>query len=597
MFYGLQGDWIDGTFFAILKMMDGVFNWFLTQTRIIGAVCFAMALIMSTIKLSLGMMEINKVFLQTLMAVMLYFLIIRFYSPLMSGLQRVICGWAHDSVLSNGTVQSSIRYPSGASDAGFSEYLSKAMTGSSVPSYSISNIKITASSNNIISINACISLMIGTFKGIFMSVFERDFGDGTITTIINFFKAIPDFFMCILFGIMFLIFFSKAVVTYVGVVIEFVFFYAIGVIYVPMILWEGTKQNFATFLGGVTKISLRLLLTQMSMYFCIRIAVDIMRNMYIVSTFFPAGKEPEPMKSLEFYASSFFLMMFCSMIVENAPNIAGFLGGGEPSLGFGAVAQAARSTTSIAKGTAGAIGGVAKLGMAGAGAALKMGAGVVGGVASGIGSAVNTTKANLDAKAGVGSSLARGLGAGLSSAGKSLGNGALSVGKSAVDAFKPGGAVQNLGKSLSKATNNFKEGMGLSGGESGKGGGGGGGSGKEKKKQTAEEKLNSRSASDRLAGMGHSFVNNLKGGKGLVNSVKDSVNSYKEANAKRVGGSSIASHELKRDQAAKAQGLHRARKADGSYDLNKNNTYKYKDDKGHYKNVNGYNTTRKPKKK
>jgi type IV secretion system protein TrbL len=290
-----------------------------------------------------------------------------------------------------------------------------------------------------------------------------------------------------------------AVVNYIGSIIEFGFLYSVGILFIPMMLWEGSKQQFKAVVGGMFNITVHLLVKTLVIFLCLFVNIKILRNCFELANFQYSTNKGSPtfLGRLEFYFSVFFLTLIIKMITDQSSTIAGFLCGGSPKLSFGEFAQAAASAGAAGMVAAGAgkaiAGGAAKTGMAFAGGA--------GNVLNGAMGAAKTVKAD-------GGKLGAQMGAFAKSAGigglKSLVGGAASMADKGIDMIaKAPSKVDNLGRMMRygvhPAAPLSAEGIGIAprmGRGRGSGGGGSGGnSGK-----SAEQLLQSNNAFDRLDG-------------------------------------------------------------------------------------------------
>jgi type IV secretory pathway TrbL component len=271
------------------------------------------------------------------------------------------------------------------------------------------NLQITHKETGIISLNKVFQMIIATFKAMWKSL--------NVGNVFDFFKHFPDFLMIIVIGLAYLWALSIAIVQYAMVVVQYVFLYGMGVLFIPLMLWEGSKHAFGKLCGSIFNIGIRLLVVQTTLYLAVMANIDILKNMYILS----AGKT-DFMQGLEFYLSIAFMVIFIKLFVDQAPKIADFFCGGQPNISFGDFARAAASGAA-AGGAALGVGGSMVKGAAATGAAT---AGIVGAAGGAARSAFNSEKSR-------GGGIVGNIGAGLASFGKSIGQSAKQGGANILD--------------------------------------------------------------------------------------------------------------------------------------------------------------------
>ena len=543
MFGTVSGTWLDGAFFNVLRYIDGMHFFFMKQARIIAMICFALSFGISCVKMVMGATELNKMLTQMFMSVATYFIMIFLFPHIMINMQTIISELAHGAVFSQGfSVKIEKKY---GKEDDFFNYLND--IGSDEKGNTIWTVKdeggegdtrkaldlqITHRETGLISLNKVFQMIIATFKALWKSL--------NVNNVFDFFKHFPDFLMVIIIGLAYLWALSTALVQYTVVVVQYTFLYGMGVLFIPLMLWEGSKHAFEKLCGSIFNIGVRLLVVQVTLYLAAMTNIDILKNMYILS----AGKT-DFMQAMEFYLSIAFMVIFIKLFVDQAPAIAEFLCGGQPRLSFGEFAQAAASGAAAGMASARAGGSMVK-GAATTGAAVAGALGAAGGSAR---SAANLERAQ-------GGSFGDSFKSGMASFGKSIGQSAKQGGANILD--KGIGAVtnapqtaKNLGQlmkyGIQPASSLSQEGIGLApekpgwrndagnaSGETGKG---------EKDGRTEGERLmQSKNISERVKGMGELYrEKRAQGGEysglgGRFKALRSSVGEFHEANKKAAPG-------------------------------------------------------------
>ena len=363
MFGSISVTWLDGSFFNILQYVDGMYLFFLTQAHILAKICFALSLGISCVKLALGATEVNKVLTQAFISIVTYFIMIFLFPHIMINMQKIVSELAYGAVFSQG-FSVNVDDLRGKEDAYF-KYLNEigsdskgntiwTMKGERGDARKVLNLQITHKETGIISLNKVFQMIIATFKAMWKSL--------DIKGIYDFFTHFPDFLMVIVIGLAYLWALSTVIVQYAMVVVQYAFLYGLGVLFIPLMLWEGTKHAFDKLCGSIYNIGVRLLVIQIALYLAVMVNIDILKNMFILS----AGKI-DFLQGLEFYLSVAFMVVFVKLFVDQAPAIADFLCGGQPNMRLADFARAAAGGTwsnagrSMAKGAA-AVGALALTG-------------------------------------------------------------------------------------------------------------------------------------------------------------------------------------------------------------------------------------------
>jgi hypothetical protein len=381
-------------------------------------------------------------------------------------------------------------------------------------SFNTLDLQITHKETGLISLNKIFQMIIATFKALWKSL--------NIKGIVDFFTHFPDFLMVIGIGLAYLWALSVAIVQYAMTVVQYVFLYGMGVLFIPMMLWEGSKHAFEKLCGSIFNIGVRLLVTQTTLYLAVMANIDILKNMFVLSS----GKT-DFMQGIEFYLSIAFMVIFVKLFVDQAPTIAEFLCGGQPSIGFGTFVAAAASAAAAGKAALGAGGSMVK-GAATTGAAMAGALGAAGGVAH---DASSTAKAQ---GGGFGSMLK----AGITGFGKSIGQSAVQGGANILD--KGIDAVKNGPQTMKNFGQLMKNGISPSGagGQNSSGGGKNGRTGG----LGGKDLMNSNNISDRVKAMGVLYNEKRAGGGqysglgGRFKALKSSIGDFHSANKRKAPG-------------------------------------------------------------
>jgi type IV secretion system protein TrbL len=532
MFGDISGTWLDGAFFNVLHYVDGMHLFFMTQVRVLAKICFALSLGISCVKLAMGATEVNKVLTQAFMSIAAYFIMIFMFPHIMINMQKIVSQLSHGAVFSQG-FSVNLDGLRGKEDE-YYKYLNNIGTdskgntiwtvkGDKSDARKSLNLQITHKETGIISLNKVFQMIIATFKAMWMSL--------DIKGIYDFFTHFPDFLMIIVIGLAYVWALSMAIVQYAMAVVQYAFLYGMGVLFIPLMLWEGTKHAFEKLCGSIFNIGVRLLVVQTTLYLAVMANIDILKNMYILS----AGKI-DFMHGMEFYLSVAFMVIFIKLFVDQAPAIADFLCGGQPSIGFAAFARAAAS---------GAVAGAAALQ---AGGSMAKGAATVGKATAGaLGAAGGAARAAFNKDRAQGGGMVNSLGMGLGSFAKSIGQSAKQGGANLLDkgidavANAPHSA-KNLGQFMAHGIDPGSSPAPASAGKAKSHGGTGGADGKKRGTTEGQRLMKSKNISERVKGMGEQYREkraqggNYSGLDGRFKALKSSIGEFHKANKKAAPG-------------------------------------------------------------
>ena len=406
MFGNISGTWLDGAFFNILRYADGMHMFFMKQVRILAMICFAISFGISCIKIIMGATELNKVLTQAFMSIATYIIMIFMFPYIMINTQKIVSELAHEAVFSQG-FKVSLESKYGREEDYF-KYLNEIGTdskgttiwtvkGRGDGAHNVLSLQITHKETGIISLNKVFQMIIVTFKALWKSL--------NVKNIYDFFKHFPDFLIIIVIGLGYLWALSVAIVQYAMAVVQYAFLYGMGVLFIPLMLWEGSKHAFERLCGSIFNIAVKLLVVQTTLYLAAMANIDILKNMYILS----AGNI-DFLQGLEFYLSIAFMVVFIKLFVDQAPAIADFLCGGQPRINFSEFAQAAAS---------GAAAGMSALNT---GKSMVTGAATTGAAAAGmLGAAAGSARTAFNAEKAQGGNFVNNVGSGLGSFAKSIG--------------------------------------------------------------------------------------------------------------------------------------------------------------------------------
>jgi len=550
VFEGLSGVWLDGIFFKLMRYVEGLFGFYHSQVGIIAKICFALSLGIGAVKLVMGGTELNRLLSQMFVAVVTFMVMLAVFPQLMIQMNNIVQNFAYNSVMSQnidrkwdgqfGTREEFVKW---VTDAGKNKKNNKSIWASDATGDNAKqavqdflNMNVVVKDTGLISINKLCQIMLATVKILFMQL--KNFSGFP-----NFFLHVADFIIVLLAVIILVYGAIRGIIEYASCMLYWCFTYGVGVLFIPFMIWDGTKHAFEKLCGSIFNIGIRLLITVTSLYLLLLINLDILRHMFMLSSIV-TRKEYEIMQGLEYYITIIFMAVFAAYIIQNSQGIAEFLCGGQPRIGFNEFAGAV-NTMNAAKHTMGKAAG------AGANLAGKLTGGAAG-LAGNLVASHQNGQAAKEAEKLAGSDEKTQNRAARQGFASSMMRGAVSQVSSI------GGSLKGGGKSGDSMAGTVMAGIGGTpvhrGGHGGHGGADGGVNGYLQKdgegKTKSDRQLQSKNAQERIKGAAHKAFENYQSGMSVRDSLKSGISSLSQANRDALPANWNKSDALKSKEAA-----------------------------------------------
>jgi hypothetical protein len=532
VFSEVSGVWLDGIFFKLMRYVEGLFGFYHSQVGVIAKICFALSLGIGAVKMVMGGTELNKLLSQMFVAVLTFMVMLAVFPQLLIQMNNIVQSFAYNSVMSqnidrkwDGQFGTHEEFVNWITNAGKNKKNNKSIWDSGATGDNAHeavrdflNMNVVVKDTGLISINKLCQIMLATIKILFLQL--KNFSGFP-----EFFLHIVDFIIVLLAVVILVYGALRGIIEYFSCMLYWCFTYGVGVLFIPFMIWDGTKHAFEKLCGSIFNIGIRLLITVTSLYLLLLINLDILRHMFMLSSIV-TRKEYEIMQGLEYYVTIIFMAVFAAYLMHNSQGIAEFFCGGQPRIGFNEFAGA-MNTMAAAKNTLGTVGG----------GAAKLAGGAAGAVAGGIGNVVASAQNGQAAKEaeklagsdkktqnkaaiqGFATSLLRGATSQVSSIGGSLKSGAKSMGSSLA-----GNAMAGIG-GTPPPRNGYGHGHGGHGSDV-KGYTAKDGEGKTK----SDRQLESKNAQERMKGAAHRAYENYQNGMGIRDSLKSGISSLAQAN-------------------------------------------------------------------
>jgi hypothetical protein len=529
VYSGLSGVWLDGIFFKLMRYVEGLFGFYHSQVGIIAKICFALSLGIGAVKMVMGGTELNRLLSQMFVAVLTFLVMLTVFPQLMIQMNNIVQAFAYNSVMSQnidrkwdgqfGTKEEFVQW---VTEAGKNKKNDKSIWNSGATGdnareavQDFLNMNVVVKDTGLISMNKLCQIMLATMKILFLQL--KNFSGFP-----NFFIHVADFIIVLLATAILVYGAIRGLIEYASCMLYWCFTYGVGVLFIPFMIWEGTKHAFEKLCGSIFKIGVRLLITVTSLYLLLLINLDILRHMFMLSSMV-TRKEYEIMQGLEYYVTIIFMAVFAAYLMQNSQGIAEFLCGGQPRMGFNEFAGAMNTAAAAKNTVAAAAGGAAKLAGGAAGHA-------IGGMGNIVAAAQNAQGAkeaeklagsdkatqNRAFRQGFATSLLRGSIGQVGSIGGSLKKGGKSLGGTLA-----GNAMAGIGGT---APPKNRHGRDESGGDMN------GYGGKQDEKTKTDKMLESRNPTERIKGAARRAFENYHSGMGIRDSLKSGVSALGQAN-------------------------------------------------------------------
>ena len=351
-----QAFYLDTVFFKMLSLVLMMGRYFNGSVHWIAKICFALSLGIGAVKLMFGMEQLNELLTKVFLLIVTYTIVLFIFPNALQHAQRVVGTWAEisstfaNSIVTKGDMEG--RTGQGINTGEFLEWVNSLAvfedhqgiedvlwkysyhsTGGIHALITI-DLNILNRDTNLISLDRCMLVILRGTKAIFTSNEDQ-----------NFFQAFMHFplnFMILLVNLIYIFAFLMAIVEYCGAIIQFSFLKAVGVIFIPLMLWDQTKSYFDKLLGSLFVMMVRLLLVQIVLYMCVFMSLDTLKTVYYWNHDGKLGIGVQALLGL-------FCMSFLTIfIVKGIDKIVGFFAGGTPQLGIHEFEMAANTATASA---------------------------------------------------------------------------------------------------------------------------------------------------------------------------------------------------------------------------------------------------------
>lgn len=432
--------------YLFLERLDGFQDYFTEVCPYLACICMMMTIGMGVWKIMWGTMNPKEFFVKLFMNICMYFILMALYPIAMKGVLKLGTTLGYGAVYNGGKIEINLTQKDidrRKSKDGFYTWLSNEAGSIFVADDSEAektavtnamNFNLIDRDTGYIDLNKLYLYPVAFFT-VMMKYMPK-------VTSLSFLTLIPTMILVMASTVIFVVVLFFVIVNYIMALVDYFALCGFGILMIPLLLWDGTKDYTQKLFGSIGQILIKLMVNSAILFLDIMTVVDGFGMIYksCIETQSVGGKLVEYMiGSKELYPMCLIFILqsiFMYAISKNTDAIAGFITGGAARMSFGEFANAAsQAVTNM-------------------GAGISMGRGAANAVSNTIhagNSAVakgmfagNVAMQNGAGKAGA-------IGAGLSAFGGSivgsLGSQAASGMASAAESFKP----ENLKKNVNGA--------------------------------------------------------------------------------------------------------------------------------------------------
>ena len=278
---------LDNYFYRMLHYVESLGAYFTSIVDEIAMLCFVMALGIGCIKLLFGVHELNKFLVTMFLGIVTYFVMIFGFPHAMVSFKKIMGHWAQYSMATSYSIVNEASSWSANEQQEFMNWLAELgkvqreheedeEEGEGYNLYIFNesgalDLNITNRHGNV-SLDKMFWVIIKTFSGVWNTNTGGFFW--------NSIKNLPQ----ILFGMVIAMAYAFAmcfmIIEYCGTLIQYAFLKGVGIIFIPLNLWEGTKQYFGNLISAIFNIMVKLLIVQICLYIVLYSNVDLLRMMY-----------------------------------------------------------------------------------------------------------------------------------------------------------------------------------------------------------------------------------------------------------------------------------------------------------------------------
>ena len=350
----MKDTWINHSVYSLLDRIANFQIYLDSFTGILAAICFLMAVGMACVKIFLQAASAREQIIKLFLTLTIYFVMLFFYPIVTKAILPFAQNLGYEVIFASGDYTIEVPNIENSNDGkkksyfkpstqNFYEWVAKASggvfetnqytdeTGAVKEAFSIN---IVDRNSGRIDLNKSFKFCVAFANACFASIPKLKF------TIID-----------VLISIFMLACFLVAIVCYIVVLINYVmclldyyFMIGFGILFLPLSLWDGTKQYTQGLIGNFVQILVKLMIINTVLFLSIMSLIDMLLNLYLQSQVTIGGVSLINFNykgQLEFGVTLIFQGLLLYVMTKETTKIASVLTGGTPQLSFGEFAHAA----------------------------------------------------------------------------------------------------------------------------------------------------------------------------------------------------------------------------------------------------------------
>ena len=322
--------WLDTPFHDMMARAIKIMNYFLVQTKFIAGIILLVSLVMCAIRMATTGKGVKDEIVKTLTAIILYVIVSTNYIPMLQGINKIIYSWSYASTYNTAvdTMLKTMENNSGfwadrAAQNGdmFNDIIKQKKDDNNVTTY---YIDLQMAGSGYLSPNACMRIILLVVEQIQYKM------DHMARSAYPFTWVPKDLGQWLLMGIsMIWVVFCGccAAIQYFCTALEFPIIMGVGVIFLPGMIWNGTKFLTEKLVGAFLGFFIKFLFVTIGFMLSMSGFLDMAMRSY-------SG-------TIDMFVYTIFVTLFYAMITMNGPKLAQTLLTGQPQMSMGEWMQAA----------------------------------------------------------------------------------------------------------------------------------------------------------------------------------------------------------------------------------------------------------------
>lgn len=358
----MKDTWINHSVYSLLDRIANFQNYFSDMAQIIAATCFLFAIGMACIKIWLQASSAREQIIKLGMTLVVYLVMLYFYPVVTKAILPFAQNIGYDVIFSSGEYDVEVPESKGTlgekaknvvtpSKQKFYKWLGEHTGGvfTTANTQDVDESVRQALQINIVDpVSGRIDLNL-TFK--YCLAFFNVGVDTMPKVHITSFTSIMTGIFYIASVLVAIVCYIVVLINYVMALIDYYFMVGFGLFFLPLSLWDGSKQYSQALIGNFVKILVKLMIISAVLFLSIMTMIDMFVEVYMQSVVIDnIVIASSPSGVLQFCCTVVFQSLLLFVITKNTTAIASMLTGGEPQMSFGEFAKAVGQGVAVGAG-------------------------------------------------------------------------------------------------------------------------------------------------------------------------------------------------------------------------------------------------------